>query len=159
MKNKYTKEEFQNAVLNSKSIAQVCKKLNLKPQGGNYQTIHKNLKEWNIDTSHFTGQGWNVGLKFIPKQAKPLNELLVYGDFTQSYKLKNKLLKANLKKQQCEICKRKTWLKKPISLELHHIDGDKLNNQIDNLQLICPNCHQQTNNYRSKNMGRLNGNV
>lgn len=103
--------------------------------------MNKRFKEWDIDISHFTGRGWNVGLKFQPKLAKPLSELLVKGISVQSFKLKNRLLDTKLKRHQCEICKRRTWMKKPISLELHHIDGDKFNNELTNLQLICPNCH------------------
>lgn len=103
--------------------------------------MHKCFKKWKIDITHFTGKGWNVGLKFQPKQAEPLINLLTENKKIQSFKLKNKLLAAKIKKHQCEICKRKTWMKKPISLELHHIDGDKLNNKLQNLQIICPNCH------------------
>ena len=65
----------------------------------------------------------------------------------------NKLRYHNLKsKIKCEICNNSEWLGKVIPLELHHIDGDRFNNQLDNLQIICPNCHAQTDNYRAKNI-------
>lgn len=57
----------------------------------------------------------------------------------------------DMRGQQCEICKMKEWLNQPIHLELHHIDGDKSNNTLTNLQLLCPNCHSYTDNYGSKN--------
>ena len=57
----------------------------------------------------------------------------------------------NLRGHQCEKCKLSEWLNKPINLELHHYDGDKSNNNLDNLQLLCPNCHSYTDNYGSKN--------
>ena len=57
----------------------------------------------------------------------------------------------NLRGHQCESCKLKTWLEQPINLELHHRDGDKTNNELSNLQLLCPNCHSYTDNYGSKN--------
>lgn len=115
--------------------------------------MHNYLKKWNINTSHFTGQGWNVKLNFKPKREIPIEELLVYGKIFQAYKLKLRLLKAKLKKHQCEKCRKRKWLKQPIPLELHHIDGDKLNNNLNNLLLLCPNCHAQTNNYRGRNIG------
>jgi predicted HNH restriction endonuclease len=40
----------------------------------------------------------------------------------------------------------------PIPLELHHIDGDKTNNTLENFQLLCPNCHALTDSYRGKNV-------
>ena len=43
-------------------------------------------------------------------------------------------------------------MKQPINLELHHIDGDKSNNNLNNLQLLCPNCHSYTDNFGSKNI-------
>lgn len=52
---------------------------------------------------------------------------------------------------KCENCGLTTWLKQPIHLELHHIDGDKSNNTLENLLLLCPNCHSYTDNYGSKN--------
>ena len=58
-----------------------------------------------------------------------------------------------LRGHQCECCKLTTWLEQPINLELHHCDGDKSNNELDNLQLLCPNCHSYTPNWRGK--GRI----
>ena len=52
---------------------------------------------------------------------------------------------------RCECCGLTEWLNQPIKLEVHHIDGDNTNNQDDNLQLLCPNCHAQTDSYRGKN--------
>lgn len=52
---------------------------------------------------------------------------------------------------QCEKCKNSEWLNEPIKLEVHHIDGDRTNNELNNLQLLCPTCHSYTDNYGSKN--------
>ena len=61
-KRKWTDEQFISAVASSQSIAGVIKILGLIPAGGNYATVNNKIKELNLDTSHFTGKGWNVGL-------------------------------------------------------------------------------------------------
>lgn len=56
----------------------------------------------------------------------------------------------NLRGRRCESCGLTEWLGKEINLEVHHIDGDHLNNSLDNLQLLCPNCHSYTKNWRGR---------
>lgn len=66
-------------------------------------------------------------------------------------RLKEYLISSGQRKRECECCRLTTWQNKPIPIELHHIDGCRTNNQIENLQLLCPNCHALTDNYRGKN--------
>lgn len=54
---------------------------------------------------------------------------------------------------RCEGCELTEWRGKPIPLEVHHQDGDADNNTQDNLQLLCPNCHAQTDTHKSANRG------
>ena len=56
-----------------------------------------------------------------------------------------------LRGMKCEKCGVTVWFDQPINLEIHHIDGDRTNNCLENLQLLCPNCHSYTNNYGSRN--------
>lgn len=65
--------------------------------------------------------------------------------------LKKILLENGFLTYKCAICGITKWNDKDICLELHHIDGDNKNNSLENLQLICPNCHSQTHNFRNKN--------
>lgn len=67
---------------------------------------------------------------------------------THHFKLK--LIKEGLKEKKCERCKLENWLDSPIPLELHHKDGDCENNKIENIEILCPNCHALTPNYRGK---------
>ena len=153
MRTTYSEEELRKAVQSSYSIAEVCRTLRIKVAGGNYETLKRKFAAWDIDTSHFRGQGWNVGLKFKPNPKLPLEQILVKHSFYQPYKLKRRLLKSKLLSAICTRCDRTTWQGVPIPLELHHVNGDRRDNRLQNLKLLCPNCHALTDNYRGKNIG------
>lgn len=68
----------------------------------------------------------------------------------QTSKIKQKLLKEGIKKYECECCHNTVWNGAPIVLEVHHKDGNRKNNELDNLQLLCPNCHAMTDNWRGR---------
>lgn len=151
MRYKYTKEELEKVVLSSKSIADVCRKMNIVSAGGNYKTLWSKIKNWNLDHSHFTGKGWNINLKFKPTNPRDLSEILIENSNYNSFKLKKRLFKEELKEKKCEKCNLSKWFNNEIPLELHHKDGNKFNNTFDNLEILCPNCHALTDNYRGKN--------
>ena len=151
MKNKKTREELEAAAEKSSSIACMCRLLKLVPSGGNYRIIHNAIEKYKIDTSHFTGQGWNINLKFKPFEGKKIEEILVENSTYQSYKLKKRLIAEGIKKSVCESCGQSKWLEQPIPLELHHINGNNSDNRLENLRLLCPNCHALTDSYRGKN--------
>jgi hypothetical protein len=84
-------------------------------------------------------------------QGLPIEELLCVGRRRGRGNLKKRLLAAGLKQNWCERCGRDEWLGAPLNLALHHINGDGLDNRLENLQLLCPNCHSQTANYGGRN--------
>ena len=87
--------------------------------------------------------------KFIP-----LSEILVENStYTNIARLKVRLLREGLLAAKCygEDCGLTEWKGKPISLQLDHINGDKLDHRIENLRLLCPNCHSQTDSFAGKN--------
>lgn len=151
LKKKYTLEELKEAVANSFSIAGVLKSLGLIVAGGNYKTIKEKIAKYKLDTSHFTGMGWNKGKK-IPGEKIPLSKILVNGSTYRTSLIRPRLIKEGLKEHKCEICGNTTWQGKEIPLELHHINGINTDNRIENLQLLCPNCHALTDTFRGKNI-------
>lgn len=149
----YTEEQFVQAIVNNYSIRGALRELGLKPSGGNYTTLHLTVKKLGLDTSHWTGMGHLKGKHNTWTKKIPLETICVkdstYGG--GSYKLKNKLLKEGILERKCYCCEGIEWLSKPIPLELEHKNGDKFDNRIDNLSLLCPNCHALTLTYRGKN--------
>jgi hypothetical protein len=148
--NRYTKEEFVQAIQSSRSIRQVLQKLNVAPWGGNYATCKKYIKELNLDTSHFCGKGWAKGQKLLYKIVD-INEYLMNNKPIQTHALRLRLLKDKILSYKCNNCQNTEWLNKPIPLELHHKNGNSLDNTLSNLELLCPNCHSLTSNHRGKN--------
>ena len=64
---------------------------------------------------------------------------------------RKKMIEDGLKENKCELCGVTNWLGKRLKLELHHIDGNRFNNNFENLQILCPNCHSLTPNHSKKN--------
>jgi hypothetical protein len=128
-------QEYIDAAASSHSIAGMCKKLGLKPAGGNYHTIKEKIAILNIDTSHFTGQASNLGKRFVvrPRSLQQIKKWLIED-----------------RGHQCQSCGLAEWLELPITLEMEHIDGNTQNNENDNLKLLCPNCHSQTKTWRRR---------
>jgi hypothetical protein len=127
-----TEDRIREAARDAKSIAEMCRILDLIAAGGNYGSVKRRLVRYDIDTSHFTGRGWNKN----NYSDKPNNKISI----------KKKLIRE--RGHQCEKCENSTWLELPITLELEHIDGNNTNNEEDNLLLLCPNCHAQTVTWR-----------
>lgn len=145
--------ELENAVRNSFSYRQVLKKLGLREAGGNYEQIKKYVKEFQLPTQHLRGKGWNKGLKGVGTPRVELKDILVQHSSFQSYKLKKRLYKENLKNPSCEEC---GWAKKRndgiIPVELDHINGDRHDNRLENLRILCPNCHSLKSTHRGRNI-------
>lgn len=148
----WTDEELIAAVKVSRSYRNVLILLQLIPAGGNYEQIKRRIADLSISTAHFTGIGWNIGLKFVPNPAQPLEVLLVKDGRAQSFVLKKRLFQEGLKKPECELC---GWaqmsLDGRIPVELDHINGDHYDNRIENLRILCPNCHSLQPTHRGRN--------
>lgn len=149
---RYTEEAFIAAVAASTSKRQVMLKLGVIAEGGNYATISRHIKTLGLDTSHFLGQAARRGSH---RPIVPIERYLNNEVATKSNELKRRLLREGILQPICVSCHNTEWLGKPIPLELDHKDGDNQNNHLDNLRLLCPNCHAQTPTYRGKNIKKL----
>ncbi len=104
----------------------------------------------------FANQTWNNAVRrgdVVPRpRGLPLDELLV-SDRTETsrYSLKRRLLGTGIKAARCEECGLTDWRGRRLSLALHHINGDSKDNRLENLRMLCPNCHSQTENFAGRN--------
>ncbi len=80
-------------------------------------------------------------------RAAPLRNYLVSGRRVSRTHLKGRLLKEGLKRSVCERCGLSEWRGRPLSIALHHVNGNGRDNRLENLLFLCPNCHSQTPNY------------
>lgn len=136
-------EKVKEAVENNCCYADTLRALGVPTQGRNSDTLKRKIEEYHLDISHFTFVSKDKG----KNRKKSAIDYLFKGSIIKPYKLKQKLLEDGLKENKCERCGISEWQGKPIVCQLHHIDGDETNNELDNLQMLCPNCHSQTDNY------------
>lgn len=140
---KFTDEELKEIVQRSTSIRDLAINLGYSADSGSgASAVNEMLTIKKFDTSHFTGQAWNKG-NFNYERFR-------YGNNIKAADAINAIVA--IRGHKCENCLNETWQNVPIPLEVHHLDGDKLNNDLNNLQLLCPNCHALTENYRGKNI-------
>lgn len=143
IKERITDEEFINVCENSNSMASASAKMKM-----HFNSFKKRAKELNCYKPNQSGKGLekkNNGKKI------PLNEIIEGKHPSyQTFKLKHRLIKEGLKQNICEECSIKDWNGKTIEMELDHIDGNRTNHLLNNLRMLCPNCHSQTETYRGR---------
>ena len=133
----YTDEQIIEYAKDVKSISALLRKIGKRPTGGNFANIKRLLQKLNINTDHWTGQAWNKD-----------QQLKDWTAYTKGTHLKPHLIR--LRGLKCESCELTEWKNNTIPLEVHHTDGNKTNNSLENLQLLCCNCHALTDNWRNK---------
>lgn len=144
-------EVFRKIIKNANSYSNCLRELGLGTKGGSSTDIlKKRIKELSCDVSHF---GKNT--KTSPNIKYKLDEILIKNStYENTSRLKERLVKEGRLEYKCNCCGIINWRNKPISLQLHHKNGIHNDHRIENLELLCPNCHSQTDNYSGKNMNR-----
>lgn len=106
----------------------------------------------------FTGSAWAEAVRrgdVTPRSRRAELELVTdRGDPVSRGSLKAALVREGIKDGSCERCGLREWRSRPLALSLHHMNGDPRDNRLDNLQLLCPNCHSQTDSYGGRNNAR-----
>lgn len=147
-KRTWTDEDLLEAVSSSRSIRQTLLKLGLS-SNGSYETVKKYIKKLHIPTVHFCGKSWLRG-NSQDWRKKPLSNYLVQG-LTNYWMLKKRLIEERAIPYECTICNiGPEWKGKKLVLQLDHKNGNRLDNRIENLRFMCPNCHSQTETYAGK---------
>jgi hypothetical protein len=142
--------EIIENIKTSKNMRDLILKMNACVSGAAYKILKKRISELNLDTNH-----WNLYKKSLPKIGRkkeiPLEMILVENSSYNSSHVKDKLFKYNLLVNECNICGQlPEWNGLPLVLQLDHINGVSNDNRIENLRILCPHCHTQTETYGSK---------
>ncbi len=151
----WTDEQLTEAATESISIRQVLIKLGLSATGANYRIVPKRIKELNLDTTHFLDRAHTRNKK-NPRPVKKVNltAFLIEGTQMETH-IKKKILKEGLLKDECAWCGISYWSikeeEKKLSLHIDHINGINTDNRLENLRMLCPNCHSLTDTYAGKN--------
>lgn len=149
MKYNFLKEEVEKSIKDNRSLALAAVSLGMPFTSFRRLVFKIDEGLWNPNPG---GKGWRVPANTYTKKRFEVEVLKENSSRLSSYKIKNLIFKFKMKKEICEICGQlPEWKGKKLVLQLDHIDGDRWNNKLENLRIVCPNCHTQTENFVSKN--------
>lgn len=126
----FSDEELRDAVAESATPFEVQKRLGR----GAWHSIQRRIRELGLE----------FGLPAPDSRRKSLNLVLTPNSTYQSDRTRKRLVEAGLKEERCEGCGLAEWLNGPIPLHLDHINGVHNDNRLENLRILCPNCHSLT---------------
>lgn len=147
-------EELRRAVSLADSYAQVAGLLSLGSTATAQRRVKRLVQEADLDVGHFLGRSAMRGVGEGGRRRRESWEtLLVAGRRLHTSNLRERLVSEGVLAPECAICESDEWQGHPIPLELDHVNGDRTDNRLQNLRLLCPNCHAQTDTYRGRNIG------
>lgn len=151
----YTLEQLKSAVANNFSQRQTLIELGKHPVGRNRLNLLESVKLHDVCTEHFTGRGYLKGKTHNWAKKGTRSELVLGENSTvPSARLKKSLLEFGIIDNQCSMCGISKWRGNELCIELDHINGKSNDDRIENLRMLCPNCHSQTDTFKGKNRGK-----
>lgn len=145
------KDGLQKIIDTSNTYKEVLEKLGLSVIANNYKTLNKYIKEYNIFTDEIEKRR-KISMSHPIYTKEVFVKAIEEGTCTlKPSRLLKKLIDYNIKEYKCDRCGINKWNHQDLTLELHHINGDHSDNHLKNLEILCPNCHSQTQTYRFKN--------
>ncbi|MCX4666967.1 HNH endonuclease [Streptomyces sp. NBC_01381] len=154
---RWTRELLEPVVAASTSMCEVLRRLGLEVVGGHHTHISRRVRAYGIDTSHFTPPERTESMRNNRRRRTPTELLVADPELTRrepGSRLQRAMLEVGVP-ECCALCGMKpVWLGCSLPLEVDHIDGDWHNNRVENLRLLCPNCHSVTDTYRGRAKGR-----
>lgn len=149
-----TKEELQNLVDSSDCLKEIILKTGNKPFERNFDILRFRVDELEIDTSSLKDRSkklrQSVSQKGADSNKIPLEKILVIDSKYNNSQLKDRLLREGLLLNICAECGIAEWRGKTLVIQLDHVNGDSSDNRLDNLRMLCPNCHSQTETFCKK---------
>lgn len=149
----WTDEGLAEAVRLSDSVSEVSRRLGYTPNGGIHRMVRGHMRRLGLDDSHFTGMRWAEG-KGPRAHARPLSAILVEGSTYRASHLRKRLIAEGLRPPHCQECGTAEWRGAQLPLHLDHINGDHTDNRLENLRILCPNCHALTDTWCGRRNGR-----
>lgn len=139
-----TYEQVEAALVDCRSLRELTANLGYAVSGGNCRTVKKVLEAYGFPMPTGARRGLSQPLSVI---------LVVNSTYTDSKTLKKRLLKEGVLVEECALCfTGPSWLGLPLTLQLDHINGDHQDNRLENLRILCPNCHSQTHTWGGRNV-------
>lgn len=149
----FTAADLQKMLDTSDTYIEVLEKCGLTSNSNNYNTLNRLIKKYNLNLDSINANRKRMqAVKYTRYTKESFTQAIITGDISDSpSRLLKRIVKFGIKPYACKCCGLSSWNNKPISLELHHEDGNRRNNKLSNLKILCPNCHSQTGNFRFKN--------
>lgn len=146
------KDKLQQLLDNSSSFKEVLVAIGSSNKGGNHKTLKERIEKDRLDCTYLNANRLKERKSVGKRQFSSLEENLVINSNCNRSHLKKRLLQEGLLLNQCYECGQlPEWNGKPLTLQIDHINGVFNDNRLENLRILCPHCHSQTDSFAGRN--------